>query len=440
MLLCGIIDELQTAKRNVVSYFFFQATDSRISSATAALRGLLYLLVDQQPSLVSSVRKKYDHGGKAIFEDANAWVALTEIFADALQDPTLQNTTYLVIDALDECVTGLPKLLEFVALQSRKAPHIKWIVSSRNQPEIEERLRNDSHRLSLELNAESVSAAVQTFIERKVSLLSQQKKYDDTIRDAVIQHLKANANDTFLWAALVCQNLESTAKRYVLKKLHDFPPGLDSLYERMVDYIRHSDDEKLCKKILAVVAVVYRPVVLEELMMLVEAPDDIADADWMQEIEEIISLCGSFLAIRNKTIYFVHQSAQDFVLDQAAGEVFPCGLEDVHSNIFTRSLEVISSSLHRDMWEFDEWASSIEEIKPPDPDPLEELRYSCAHWVDHLDEASSETRQSALSDVGSVNKFLERKYLYWLESLSLCKELTKGVVAMAKLQSIAQVC
>jgi hypothetical protein len=436
MLLCGIIDELQTTKRNLVSYFFCQATDSRISSATAALRGLLYLLVSQQPSLVSSVRKKYDHGGKAIFEDANAWVALTEIFADVLQDPALQNTTYLVIDALDECVTGLPKLLEFVALQSRKAPHIKWIVSSRNWPEIEESLGSASHRLNLELNAESVSAAVRTFIERKVSLLSQQKKYDDKLRDAVIQHLEANSNDTFLWAALVCQNLESTAKRHVLKKLNTFPPSLGSLYERMMDYIRHSDDAELCKRILAVAAIVYRPVVLEELMVLVEASHDFADTDSMHEI---IELCGSFLTLRNGTISFVHKSAQDFLLNQAAGEVFPTGLEDVHSNIFTRSLEVISSSLHRDMWEFDGWASSIEEIKPPDPDPLEELRYSCAHWVDHLDEASSETRQSALSDVGSVNNFFERKYLYWLEALSLCKELTKGVVAMAKLYSITQV-
>jgi hypothetical protein len=92
------------------------------------------------------------------------------------------------------------------------------------------------------------------------------------------------------------------------------------------------------------------------------------------------------------------------------------------------------------MWKFDGWGSSIEEAKPPDPDPLVELRYSCAHWVDHLDEASSETRQYALSDIGSINDFFEKKYLYWLEALSVCKSLSKAVVAMAKLQSIAQVC
>ncbi|KAL5370668.1 hypothetical protein DPSP01_014726 [Paraphaeosphaeria sporulosa] len=103
MLLCGVINELQglMPRTALLSYFFCQATDSRINSATAALRGLLYMLLVQQPSLVSHVRKKHDYAGRSLFEDANAWVALTEIFVDVLRDPSLR-PTYLVIDALDD--------------------------------------------------------------------------------------------------------------------------------------------------------------------------------------------------------------------------------------------------------------------------------------------------------------------------------------------------
>jgi hypothetical protein len=91
MLLCGIVNELKKsiAATELLSYFFCQATDSRINNATAVLRGLVYLLVDQQPSLVSYIRKKHDHAGKTLFEDANAWVALSEIFTNILQDPSL---------------------------------------------------------------------------------------------------------------------------------------------------------------------------------------------------------------------------------------------------------------------------------------------------------------------------------------------------------------
>ena len=74
MLLCGIVNELERsrAKSDLLSYFFCQATDSRINNATAVLRGLIYLLISQQPSLTSHVRKKYNYAGKSLFEDMNA--------------------------------------------------------------------------------------------------------------------------------------------------------------------------------------------------------------------------------------------------------------------------------------------------------------------------------------------------------------------------------
>ena len=86
MLLCGIINELKKlmAKTDLLSYFFCQATDLRINNATAVLRGLVYLLINQQPSLISHIRKKHDQLGKSLFEDQNAWVALSEIFTNIL--------------------------------------------------------------------------------------------------------------------------------------------------------------------------------------------------------------------------------------------------------------------------------------------------------------------------------------------------------------------
>src|SRR5438874_1223759 len=192
MLLCGIVNELKKsmAKTDLLSYFFCQATDLRINNATAVLRGLIYLLIDQQPSLVSHIRKKYNHAGKTLFEDANTWVALSEIFTNILQDPSL-NSTYLIIDALDECVVDLPKLLDFIVHKSSVSPRIKWIVSSRNWPDIKERLERAGHkvRLCLELNAESVSTAVNIYIQHKVLQLVKLKKYSDKTRVAVLQHL-----------------------------------------------------------------------------------------------------------------------------------------------------------------------------------------------------------------------------------------------------------
>jgi len=441
MLLCGIINELSRANAPVLAYFFCQATDSRINNATAVLRGLMFMLVSQQPFLVSHIRKKHDQVGKALFEDANAWVALSEIFIDIVQDPSLKSI-YLIIDALDECVTNLPKLLDLIVHTSSASSRVKWAISSRNWPEIEGRLERagDKVRLSLELNAESVSVAVRSYIKHKVSRLAQDKKYNDQTKHAVLEYLYANANDTFLWAALVCQNLDKMSRFNTVTKLKAFPPGLNPLYERMIQRINNSDDADLCRRVLATIAVVYRPVTLQELTSLVEELDGMAGD--LDSVEEVVRLCGSVLTIRDGIIYFVHQSAKDFLLKEAYHIVFPSGSETVHYAVFTGSILAMSDTLKRDIYGLSALGYSIEQVQQPEPDPLAASRYSCIYWIDHLCAWSTSFLlydKNILRSEGTVDRFLRKKYLYWLEALSLCKSMSKGVVSMANLEALINV-
>ncbi|KAF4628465.1 hypothetical protein G7Y89_g9687 [Cudoniella acicularis] len=383
MLLCGVINELERSKAKSVllSYFFCQATDSRIRSATAVLRGL--------------------DAGKTLFEDTNAWVAMSEIFTDILQDLSL-GSTCLVVDTLDEYVIDLPKLLDFIVQASSISPRIKWIVSSRNWPNIEKTLDTATQklRLCLDLNEKSVSAAVTTFI------------YDT--REAIQQHLTLNASGTFLWVALVCQELSNISGWKALQKLTAFPPGLDALYRRMLDQIMNSEDAELCKSILAVVSAVYRPVTLDELVAFVDMPNGVAGE--YEALSEIIGLCGSFLTLRERTISFVHQSAKDFLIEKAS--ISLSRIEDVHSSIFSRSLQAMSRTLQRDVYSLAAPGVSINQVKPPVPDPI-----AIVH----------------LKDGGLVHKFLCQSFLYWLEALSLMRSLSNDVVMIRKLEDWVQI-
>lgn len=442
MLLCGVIDSLRNSMPQtvLVSYFFCQATDSRINSATAVLRGLLYMLVHQQPSLVSHVREKYDHAGRSLFEEANAWIAMTEIFADVLQDNSL-STTYLIVDALDECVTDLSKLLSFIAKQSSVSSRVKWIVSSRNWPDIEEELERAEHktRLSLELNAGSVAAAVKIFIAQKTRQLAQDKRYTPELEDKVLQHLTSNANDTFLWVGLVCQDLKRTRTWNVVKKLAQFPPGLGSLYRRMLQQIRESDSTELCLQVLAVTVILYRPVTVAELVVLTGQLTDFAND--LDSVQEIIRLCGSFLTLRNDTVYFVHQSAKNFLIREASDKVFPYGQRCVHRKVFKKSLTVLQKSLRRDMYNLQAPGYTIGDVKPPLLDPLVASRYSCVfdHLCDSIFETTACNANNDLEDFTIANTFLRQRYLYWLEALSLCRSVAEGVVSMTKLWDLVQV-
>lgn len=433
MLLCGIIDEIQGegSSTKPLSYFFCQATDSRINTATAVLRGLIYLLIKQCPSLISHVRARYDQAGRGLFEDANAWVALSDIFMDMTQDPILANV-YLIVDALDECAIELSKLLDLIVRSLSFSSHLKWIVSSRNWPDIEERLQEQDEKviLSLELNVKSVSEAVNNYVKHKVNDLTQMKRYDDSTKASVQEYLLSNANGTFLWVALVCQNLASTAKWKTLATLKTYPPGLKPLYQRMMNLICNSEESEILKQILALTAVVYRPITLGELLSLMHMPDGFADNPiWL---EELVKQCGSFLTIRETTVYFVHQSAKDFVLKNALDEIFPSGAAEVHYNVYSKSIEGMSS-LKRDIFNLQDPAVSMTVIKIPEEDLLKRLRYSCVYFIDHLLAVDKCFEKVGSCDEEKVRKFFEKHFLHWLEALSLMGNIGDGIRAISKL-------
>ena len=150
-------------------------------------------------------------------------------------------------------------------------------------------------------------------------------------------------------------------------------------------------------------------------------------SDDLESLREIIGLCGSFLTVREGTIYFVHQSAKDYLLTQAFDEIFPSGREEAHYIIFSRSLQVMSKALRRDIYSLRTLGYPIERVELADPDPLVTFRYSCIYWVDHLcdwNTNSCTNHRVDLQDRGVVDVFIRKKYLYWLEALSLCCLLT----------------
>jgi hypothetical protein len=151
MLLIGVIKELlrqlKPSRDSSISYFFCQATDSTLNNATAVLRGLIYQLLVQQPSLISHVRENYDKVGRQLFEDVNAFFAFSKIFTKMLHDRSLVKA-YLIVDALDECESGLVQFLDLIVLNASVSPSpVKWLVSSRHRVDIEERLRPEGDRI-----------------------------------------------------------------------------------------------------------------------------------------------------------------------------------------------------------------------------------------------------------------------------------------------------
>ncbi|EUC50479.1 hypothetical protein COCMIDRAFT_929 [Bipolaris oryzae ATCC 44560] len=380
MLMCGIINEVQkTRQNNTIAYFFCQATDTRINNAVAVLRGLLYMLVIQNPLLTSHIRKRYDQVGKKLFEDTNAWVALSQIFVEMVCDNDL-NTVYLFVDALDECVANLHELLDLIILTTAKSPHVMWLLTSRNESHIEQKLKSvtDKARLSLELkqNASQIMKAVEDYIDHKLSSLDIVE--GDGVRDKIRDEMRKKADGTFLWVALMIQELEKHDCFDPLAVVETTPAGLDQFYDRMLSQIEQNPrSADMLRILLCTITVAYRPLYLAEAGSLCALPGT------TEMHRKIIASCGSFLTIRDEQVYLVHQSAKEYLSHKMQNNCLPFP-RTIHYQLFTQSIKILSSTLRRDIYALEQPGVSINDVETPSPDPLANARYSCVYWVYHL--------------------------------------------------------
>ncbi|KAF5694804.1 het-E-1 heterokaryon incompatibility protein [Fusarium denticulatum] len=369
MLLCGIIDELQQSFRPI-SFFLCQANfkEEELSSDIAVMRGLIYVLLEHQPSLISAIRPSYDKQKDRLFNSINSSELLGDILTTMLQDPSLHDAV-LLVDALDECKINRPKLISLVVRLS-KSCNTKWIVSSRDWPEIRQELSDATELISLDLEKEheAVSQAVKSYINKRVDDLAKTKwKNDLELKEKVFDYMQSHADDTFLWVALVCERLANSGigKRLVMEELVKFPTSLGALYQAMMDRITDSSEADRLKQILALVCLVYRPLTSAEVPTLVESMDDYDEED----VKDAIASCGSFLTLQDGEIFFVHQSAKEFLLDQGHESIFPCGESHQHAQIFSRSVEAMEKTLRQDIYEL-ESPGTLNPVEVPSPDPL----------------------------------------------------------------------
>jgi hypothetical protein len=212
---------------------------------------------------------------------------------------------------------------------------------------------------------------------------------------------------------------------------------LTRLYERMIKQIQQleDDDQQFCLLILATATLAHRPLHMLEIRLLAGLEKESLS---LEDLEIIINMCGSFLTIRDTCVYFIHQSANDYLTANASGIIFPAGRGGIHYDMFSWSLDALSKTLRRDMYNLQDPGSMVENV--PDPDPLGPIRYSCLFWVDHLCKADDQSLADHMFDDGEIFTFLREHFLHWLESLSLIHKLSDGILLIRKLLHKVQVC
>jgi hypothetical protein len=436
-------DTMSALRPQLLAYFFCQNTQPELNNAVSVLRGLIYLLVKKQDQLLRHVQNHYNAVGSKLFKGPNAIQALKRILSDILNDSTIQ-TTYLLVDALDEC-TDHSALLGIITDDSL-APRskVKWLVTSRNLPQIERYLQPYAGvKISLEVSTSHVAEAVAVFVNYKVHQLAEMRRYDATLQADVQQQLRDKANGTFLWVSLVCKELEAVLLGDTREVLQAMPTRLDPLYNRMMKQILAQKDVPLgyCKAVIRIVTLAFRPLHVQELVSVAGLPGN--KFKMTEEVYDLITHCGSFLAVRDNTVSFIHLSAKDYFLLGEGQQVFDSTIIKEHGLVMCRLLETMRRELRRDLCGLEKPGAQKDGILvQTENSTLTKIAYACEYWVDHLFASyttSSATSEDVLEDGGVVDLFLQDKFLYWLEALSLCKSVSKGIVSIEKLWSLIRV-
>ncbi|EAQ87577.1 hypothetical protein CHGG_04196 [Chaetomium globosum CBS 148.51] len=415
MLIIGLIRQLShqpVALSPALSFFFCQGTDTALNNATAVLRSLIWLLL-QQPYLISHLLQKYKESGADLFRDQNAFIALSEAFRNMLKDPKL-SPVYLAVDALDECAQGRPDLIHLISTSLNLSQKVRWLLSSRPEVDLLAELKDpgtnsaDASKSLVELDTQRLKDPVNTFIDHKLITLRCRKGYNDSVLAEVAHEVRQRAENTFLWVALLFKELGLVDGWDAVEAVQKIPPGLADLYGYMMTKIDEGNERnrQRCKDVLVATFLAYRPLSLSELVV-----------------------------VAGDTVHLIHQSAKDYLEKNYQSRLQPAGPAQGYTEIASRSIDAMSLILRRNMYNLD-LGFKPENITPPNPDPLAPIRYSCVFWADHLCSLNSDNSGflEELTDDGKIYgsalvfspTLSEIRNRYWKERLPFI-EITAGI-------------
>ncbi|KAF3313694.1 hypothetical protein TWF173_005764 [Orbilia oligospora] len=449
MLTMGIIESLEHRPSeshqtpfNSVTYFFCQATDNRRNSAAAVLKGILYHLIlsDKNAILVRYLKEEYDKSGPDCFSGPNAFYVLQRVFFKIFHDQIFEEL-YFLVDALDECTDGLTELLSFVSrsLTLPGSSKIKWFLTSRNRPDIEERLDSKDflRRISLEENNTQITAAVNDYINEKITHLSKSKRYSAEVFDQIQKILQERAGNTFLWIHLACKELARVKASQAISTLQKIPSGLQEFYQEMLNNIERTNTEEdtgLCRQLLSAVTLAVRPLSLSEMAIIAGLPPEMNEYDMEVQVKQ----CGSFLIVQEKTVLFVHQSAKDFLDGYGSGNMRILGsttlTQGPHYPIVSRCLNRLSKELKMDICDLKIPGFHIKFLKPEQILHINHLKYACCYWVHHFIEAGVGERSEIRAH---ISNFLRKHLLHWMEALVLLGASSQIILLATALERTA---
>ena len=405
-------------------------------------RSILIPLIQSDPNIVDE--SLYDQMKKLIVQPLNK----SDI------------STMIIIDALDECEDEEPAsaILSVLGRLLSEIPKVKFFLTGRPEPRISVGFRlpllakvTDIFILH-EVEMDQVRSDIRLFFQSAFSeLVDRRDGLGGWPTEEQLDQLCKRAAGLFVYAAATVKFID-TNRRSPRKQLgillqsqrigsHE-GKALDSLYTSILQEAFGEatlEYDSMARSILSTVVLATNPL----------SPSTIATLLGLdtEDVLPLLSSANSLLILKddlNHPVQSFHKSFPDFITDPArcTNQRFHISPPDYHSQLLIHCLNLMNQELTKNMCKLPEAVanSDISDLRERTERYIHPaLQYACTSWHAHLIGAdTTPVHTTSISPI--LCQFLETKFLYWLEVLSVIGAVRNGIDALQVTVGWLEVC
>ena len=368
-------------------------------------------------------------------------------------------STVIIIDALDECEDEGPAsaILSVLGRLVSEIPKVKFLLTGRPEPRVYEGFRlpllakmTDTFVLH-NVEQSQVGSDIRLFFTTGFSELAGRRSLDNWPGEEQLGSLCERAAGLFIYAAATVRFVDDNQRdpRSQLDLLLESQKigaregeALDTLYSSILQEAfsdNDPEDDARVRSILGAVILAVNPLSSSMIATLLGY-----DAE---DVPHSLSLAKSLLVLQGDPGHPVlpfHKSFSDFITDstRCTDKRFHISPADHHLQLLTGCLDLTNRTLAKNMCDLPDGVANLDvsdlsERVEEGIDPA--LQYASLWWHVHLADADT-TPAHTPTITPTLRQFLEKKFLFWLEVLSVLGAVRNAVDALQVITDWLEVC
>ncbi|EHK26418.1 uncharacterized protein TRIVIDRAFT_133760, partial [Trichoderma virens Gv29-8] len=329
-----LVDEVLPRSDSTICYFFFKDQDQ--NTVRQALCALLHQLFTQKPCLIKHAVVEHRKDGMGLI---NSTRTLWNILQNAITDPQA-GSIIIVLDALDECAeSDFADLMHNVESHFRndQSGKVKYLLTCRPYEAILSKFYNlqsafPKIHIPGEEGSEAIGREINHVIQHQLNQLSRTKNLSPEITAYLKTRLQDTAHRTYLWVYLIFDYLKRENFKKTLPAVQSLlilPQNVNEAYEKILDR---------------------QPLTVAEMNVALNI--DISSLTLDLEREEdfksrLRSWCGLFISIHHDKIYFLHQTAREFLQGSSSLATIPAKPKRWQHSISYREAHAVLADICR---------------------------------------------------------------------------------------------